>query len=133
MTTDDVPAPAKRRAATAWALENALFSAAVLAQRLPWADAPARALGLDALTREGARRLLLAHFRRSRSGRPVRLRTAFGSFLVPTATVDAARLLARADAVGALGPATGLTAGGRRYGLSPHAEPEREAVLPHSE
>ncbi|MFJ8015784.1 hypothetical protein [Streptomyces sp. NPDC096339] len=119
---------------TAWPLENALFSAAVLARRLPWADAPARALGLDLLTREGMTRALLAHLKRTRSGRPVRLRTPFGSFLVPLRADDAAALLAHAEQEGALAAATGLDAGGRRHGLSPHAAPDasraREAAPP---
>ncbi|AWZ09065.1 hypothetical protein DRB89_36260 [Streptomyces sp. ICC4] len=101
-----------------------MFSAAMLAQRLPWTDAPARALGLDALTREGVTRSLLAHLRRTRSGRPVRVTTPFGSFLVPLTPADSEALLARADEVGALEPAVGLTPGGHRYGLSPHAVPE---------
>ncbi|MEV7521461.1 hypothetical protein [Streptomyces sp. NPDC091371] len=129
MTDDHTRGPdagttAVRGPAGAWPLENALFSAAVLAQRLPWTDAPARALGLDALTREGMARALLAHLRRTRSGRPVRLRTPFGSFLVPLGADDAEALLRQGDQAGALGPATGLDAGGRRYGLSPHAAPE---------
>lgn len=121
------PAPL-RGPANAWPLENALFSAAVLARRLPWADAPARALGLDALTGEGVTRALLAHLGRTRSGRPVRVRTPFGSFLVPLSPQDAQALLARADEQGAVGHATGLDAGGRRYGLSPHAAPGESAV-----
>lgn len=123
-----------RGPATAWPLENALFSAAVLARRLPWTDAPARALGLDPLTHEGMARALLGHLKRTRSGRPVRLRTPFGSFLVPLRADDAAALLAHAEREGALGPATGLDAGGSRYGLSPHAAPDasraREAAPP---
>ncbi|MCX4545533.1 hypothetical protein [Streptomyces sp. NBC_01565] len=128
MTTADSPATAARRPATAWPLENAVFSAAMVAQRLPWTDAPARALGLDALTRDGLTRLLLAHLRRTRSGRPVRLRTPYGSFLVPLTTGDADALLTRADEAGALGPAAGLTPGGQRYGLSPHAPLDRDAA-----
>ncbi|MGW6781684.1 hypothetical protein [Streptomyces sp. NPDC054987] len=107
--------------ATAWPLENAVFSAAMLAHRLPWADAPARALGLDSLTREGAARNVLAHLRHSRSGRPVRLRTPFGSFLVPLRPADTAGLLAEGAAAEALGPAVRLDAAGRRHGLHPHA------------
>ncbi|MCX5193009.1 hypothetical protein OOK31_03725 [Streptomyces sp. NBC_00249] len=144
MTDDDRPGPgagpgssAARGPAAAWPLENALFSATLLAQRLPWTDAPARALGLDALTREGLTRRLLAHLARSRSGRPVQLRTPFGSFLVPLTTDDAEALLARAEQAGALAPASGLDAGGRRYGLSPHAAPDtalaREAAPPAGE
>ncbi|MEW2416621.1 hypothetical protein AB0953_23245 [Streptomyces sp. NPDC046866] len=106
--------------ATAWPLENAVFSAAMLAHRLPWADAPARALGLDSLTREGAARGVLAHLRRSRSGRPVRLRTPFGSFLVPLGAADTAGLLAEGAASDALAPAVRLDAAGRRHGLYPH-------------
>ncbi|MFD0377940.1 hypothetical protein [Streptomyces sp. NPDC127112] len=106
--------------ATAWPLENAVFSAAMLAHRLPWADAPARALGLDSLTREGAARGVLAHLHRSRSGRPVRLRTPFGSFLVPLGPADTAGLLAAGAASDALAPAVRLDAAGRRHGLHPH-------------
>ncbi|MFD9263094.1 hypothetical protein [Streptomyces sp. NPDC059538] len=128
MTTADSPAAAARRPATAWPLENAVFSAAMVAQRLPWTDAPARALGLDALTRDGLTRLLFAHLRRTRSGRPVRLSTPYGSFLVPLTAGDAEAMLTRADEAGVLGPASGLTPGGRRYGLSPHAPLDREAA-----
>ncbi|WP_329315810.1 hypothetical protein OG723_36640 [Streptomyces sp. NBC_01278] len=130
MTTADNPATAVRRPATAWPLENALFSAAMVAQRLPWVDGPARALGLDVFTRDGVTRRLLAFLRRTRSGRPVRLSTPFGSFLLPLAASDAAGLLARADEAGALAPAIGLTAGGQRYGLSPHVPLPRDAAVP---
>ncbi|MFE2325730.1 hypothetical protein ACFXD5_17710 [Streptomyces sp. NPDC059385] len=127
-------ATAVRGPAAAWPLENALFSAVVLARRLPWADAPARALGLDLLTHEGMTRALLGHLKRTRSGRPVRLRTPFGTFLVPLRAGDAAALLAHAEREGALGAAAGLDTGGRRYGLSPHAAPDaaraREAAPP---
>ncbi|MEV0416321.1 hypothetical protein AB0I68_37670 [Streptomyces sp. NPDC050448] len=133
MTTADSPATPARRPATAWPLENAVFSAAMVAQRLPWVDAPARALGLDVLTREGVTRRLLAFLRRSRSGRPVQLRTPFGPFLLPLAAADAAGLLARADEAGALAPAVGLTAGGHRYGLSPHVPLPRDAAVPAAE
>ncbi|MER7463130.1 hypothetical protein [Streptomyces sp. NPDC097981] len=133
MTTADTPATPARRPATAWPLENAVFSAAMVAQRLPWVDAPARALGLDVLTREGVTRRLLAFLRRTRSGRPVQLRTPFGSFLLPLAAADAAGLLARADEAGALAPAVGLTAGGQRYGLSPHVPLPRDAAVPAAE
>ncbi|MEV7611859.1 hypothetical protein [Streptomyces sp. NPDC089799] len=125
MTTADT-----RPAAGAWPLENAVFSAALLAHRLPWTDAPARALGLHALTREGAVRHLLAHLHRTRSGRPVRLSTPFGSFLVPLTRADTAGLLAAAGRKGALGPAAGFTAGGRRHGLHPHTPLPPEAVPP---
>lgn len=128
--------PAPERAAapeTAWAVENAVFSAAVLAQRLPWTDAAARALGLDLLTSEGVTRSLLEHLRRTRSGRPVRVRTPFGDFLVPLAPAVSEALLVRADQEGALEPAVGLTAGGRRYGLSPHTESSWEVTAPGGE
>ncbi|MFE2144411.1 hypothetical protein ACFXA3_22205 [Streptomyces sp. NPDC059456] len=133
MTSADSPATTPRRPATAWPLESAVFSAAMVAQRLPWIDAPARALGLDALTRDGVTRRLLAFLRRTRSGRPVQLSTPFGSFLLPLAGSDAAGLLARADEAGALAPAVGLTAGGQRYGLSPHVPLPREAAVPAEE
>ncbi|MFF4366770.1 hypothetical protein [Streptomyces sp. NPDC001594] len=116
--------------ATAWPLENAVFSAAMLAHRLPWADAPARALGLDSLTREGAARGVLAHLRRSRSGRPVRLRTPFGSFLVPLGPADTTGLLAAAAAADALAPAVRLDAAGRRHGLHPHVPLPPDAAPP---
>ncbi|MFE2875825.1 hypothetical protein ACFXG6_04770 [Streptomyces roseus] len=132
---DKAPAPATapRRPATAWPLENAVFSAAMAAQRLPWVDAPARALGLDLLTRDGVTRALLAFLRRTRSGRPVQLRTPFGPFLLPLAAADAAGLLAAADEAGALAPAVGLTAGGQRHGLSPHVPLPRDAAVPAGE
>ncbi|MFK0044045.1 hypothetical protein ACIQU4_08045 [Streptomyces sp. NPDC090741] len=133
MTTADSPATAARRPATAWPLENAVFSAAMVAQRLPWVDAPARALGLDMLTRDGVTRGLLALLRRTRSGRPVQLSTPFGPFLLPLAAADAAGLLAAADEAGALAPAVGLTAGGQRYGLSPHVPLPSDAAVPPAE
>ncbi|MFI6144779.1 hypothetical protein [Streptomyces sp. NPDC051109] len=133
MTTADSPAAAPRRPATAWPLENAVFSAAMVAQRLPWVDAPARALGLDMLTRDGVTRGLLSFLRRTRSGRPVQLSTPFGPFLLPMAAADAAGLLAAADEAGALAPAVGLTAGGQRYGLSPHVPLPRDAAVPAAE
>ncbi|MER6775735.1 MULTISPECIES: hypothetical protein [unclassified Streptomyces] len=133
MTTADSPATAARRPAAAWPLENAVFSAAMVAQRLPWVDAPARALGLDMLTRDGVTRGLLAFLRRTRAGRPVRLRTPFGPFLLPLAAADAAGLLAAADEAGALAPAVGLTAGGQRYGLSPHVPLPSDAAVPAAE
>ncbi|MET9885673.1 hypothetical protein ABZZ20_21555 [Streptomyces sp. NPDC006430] len=133
MTTADSPATTARRPATAWLLENAVFSATMAAQRLPWTDAPARALGLDLMTRDGVMRMLLAHLRRTRSGRPVQLRTPFGSFLLPLAASDAEGMLARADEAGALGPAVGLTAGGRRYELSQHVPLPRDAAVPAAE
>ncbi|MGW6686188.1 hypothetical protein [Streptomyces sp. NPDC054961] len=133
MRSADSETTAVRPPVAAWALENAVFSAAMAAQRLPWTDAPARALGLTALTREGVTRSLLAHLRRSRSGRPVRLSTPFGSFLVPLVPADAEALLLRADEEGALEPAVGLTAGGRRYGLSPHVALRRSVTGPGGE
>ncbi|MCJ0869833.1 hypothetical protein [Streptomyces sp. AP-93] len=123
---------APRPPETAWALENAVFSAAMAAQRLPWTDAAARALGLDALTREGVRRTLLEHLRRTRSGRPVRLRTPFGTFLVPLTPAVAEALLVRADEAGEAA-ADGLSDAGHRYGLSPHTSPAWEDVAPGGE
>lgn len=114
--------------ATAGPLENAVFGAAMLAHRLPWADAPARALGLDSLTREGAARGVLAHLRRSRPGRPVRLRTPFGTFLVPLGPADTAALLAAGATADALDPAVRLDAAGRRHGLHPHVPLPPDAV-----
>ncbi|MFE6839757.1 hypothetical protein ACFVFI_33655 [Streptomyces sp. NPDC057705] len=123
MTHADGPATAAARPETAWPLENLLFSAALVARRMPWADLPARTLGLDALTLDGLTDRLMAHLRSGRDGRPVRLRTPFGTFLVPPTRADAQSLLARADGAGALGTPSGLAADGRRYGLSPHVVP----------
>ncbi|MEU9148617.1 hypothetical protein [Streptomyces sp. NPDC048349] len=123
MTEAHGTATTASRPETAWPLENVLFSTALVAQRLPWADLPARALGLDALTREGLTRRLVAHLRGGRDGRPVRLRTPFGTFLVPLTRADAESLLTGADGAGALGTASGLAADGSRYALSPHAAP----------
>ncbi|GHI82923.1 hypothetical protein [Streptomyces xanthophaeus] len=122
-TTHDVPATTVPRPETARPLENVLFSAALVARGLPWADLPARTLGLDALTRAGLERRLMTHLQDRRDGRPVRLRTPFGTFLVPPTRADAKGLLARADRAGALGTASGLTTDGRRCGLSPHVVP----------
>ncbi|WP_327308700.1 hypothetical protein OG730_38805 [Streptomyces sp. NBC_01298] len=124
---------APRPPESVWALENAVFSAAMFAQRLPWTDTAARALGLDALTREGVRRSLLDHLRRTRSGRPVRLRTPFGNFLVPLAPAASEALLLRAEEEGALEPVAGLTDAGDRYGLSPHTELTWEVIAPGDE
>ncbi|MGW5852171.1 hypothetical protein ACWFQ8_30200 [Streptomyces sp. NPDC055254] len=123
MTPADGTATTTARPQTAHPVENLLFSAALVARRLPWADLPARTLGLDALTREGLTRRLMTHLRDGRRGGPARLRTPFGTFLVPVTRADAERLLTRADAAGALGTASGLAADGSRYGLSPHAPP----------
>ncbi|WP_327411526.1 hypothetical protein [Streptomyces sp. NBC_01233] len=130
MTHADGPATAAARPETAWPLENLLFSTALVARRMPWADLPARTLGLDALTLDGLTSRLMAHLRSGRDGRPVRLRTPFGAFLVPLTRADAESLLARADGAGALGTPSGLAADGRRYGLSPHVVPAgaREAA-----
>ncbi|WP_330294596.1 hypothetical protein [Streptomyces sp. NBC_00503] len=134
MASADSTTTAVRRPASAWALENAVFSAAMAAQRLPWTDAPARALGLDALTPDGVARSLLAHLRRTRSGRPVRLRTPFGEFLVPLTPAESEALLDRAGEEGRSEPPVGLTAGGHRYGLPPHAalhtDPHRDLTAP---
>ncbi|MFD3540259.1 hypothetical protein ACFWUQ_12265 [Streptomyces sp. NPDC058662] len=122
-TPADGAATTSARPETAHAVENLLFSAALVARRLPWADLPARALGLDALTREGLTRRLMTHLRGRRHGGPVRLRTSFGTFLVPVSRADARSLLEGADAAGALGTASGLATDGSRYGLSPHTAP----------
>lgn len=122
-TTHDVLATAVPRPETARPLENVLFSAALVARGLPWADLPARTLGLDALTRAGLGSRLMTHLQDRRDGRPVRLRTPFGTFLVPLTRADAEGLLARADRAGALGTASGLTTDGRRCGLSAHVVP----------
>ncbi|QES51360.1 hypothetical protein DEJ50_29480 [Streptomyces venezuelae] len=139
-TVDNEADTAARRPATAWPLENAVFSAAMVAQRLPWVAAPARALGLglelgpDALSGAGVTRLLPAYLRRTGSGQPVQVRTPFGTFLVPSGGAgEAEDLLVRAEEAGALGPAVGLTAGGRRYGLSPHATAACEPAVPVAE
>ncbi|MFE4261900.1 hypothetical protein [Streptomyces sp. NPDC056883] len=128
--TKTTPAPVPPAPESAWALENAVFSAAMVARRLPWTDGPARALGLDVLTREGVVRTLLEHLRRTRSGRPVRLRTPFGEFLVPLTPGVSESLLVRADEEGVLEPARGLTAGGHRYEPSPHTELPWEVAAP---
>lgn len=130
---DSTAKTAPRPPETAWALENAVFTATMVAQRLPWTDAAARALGLESLTREGVRRALLEHLRRTRSGRPVRLRTPFGNFLVPLTPAASESLLVRADEGRALEPAVGLTAAGQRYGLSPHTALTWETVAPGGE
>ncbi|MET9494821.1 hypothetical protein [Streptomyces sp. NPDC006552] len=122
MTASDT-STAPRRPATAWPLENALLSAVLAAQRVPWIDAPARALGLTPLTRRHLTRQVLAQLRRTSSGGPTRLRTAFGTFLMPLTSDDAAGLLAHAEEAGARGAVTALTAEGRRLRLTPHAAP----------
>ncbi|WP_338702640.1 hypothetical protein V2W30_35170 [Streptomyces sp. Q6] len=123
---------APRRPATAWPLENALVSAAFAAQRWSWIDAPARALGLTSFTRRQLTRQGLAQIRRAADGRPTRLRTAFGTFLMPFSVDDAFTLVGRAEEAGARGRVTALSDEGRRSTLSPHAAPELplRALLP---
>ncbi|MFI5766401.1 hypothetical protein ACIA8F_36400 [Streptomyces sp. NPDC051563] len=130
---DPTASTAPRVPHAAWALENAVFSAAMVAQRLPWTDAAARALGLEALTREGVRRALLEHLRRTRSGSPVRLRTPFGSFLVALTPAASESLLVRAGEDRVLEPPAGLTGAGQRYGLSPHTALAWETAAPGGE
>ncbi|WP_327656866.1 hypothetical protein [Streptomyces sp. NBC_00483] len=112
-----------RRLATARPLENVLVSAALAAQRVSWIDAPARALGLKPFTRRELTRQALAQARRAGSGRPTRMATAFGAFLMPFSGADADALLRRAQEAGALGAVTALDAEGRRTILTPHAAP----------
>ncbi|MFJ2744897.1 hypothetical protein ACIO3O_35165 [Streptomyces sp. NPDC087440] len=123
MTVLDDPTESResRGPATARPLENVLFGAALAAQRIPWIDAPARALGLTPLTRESLTRQLLAHLKGSTSGRPVRLHTPFGAYLAPLDADDAADLLGHAHDAGALGRADHLTPDGRRHPVAPHA------------
>ncbi|WP_353945468.1 hypothetical protein ABII15_30435 [Streptomyces sp. HUAS MG91] len=108
------------RPATAWPLENALVSAALAARRVDWIDAPARALGLRPFTRQELTRQILGQVRRTASGRPTRLRTAFGTFLMPLNRDDAAGLVAAAEEAGARGAVTAFTDRGRRIHLTPH-------------
>ncbi|MFJ9038820.1 hypothetical protein ACIRF8_19780 [Streptomyces sp. NPDC102406] len=120
MTASDTTT-APHRPATAWPLENALISAALAAQRVSWIDAPARSLGLKPFTRQHLTRQALAGLRRRTSGRPTRLRTAFGTYLMPLTADDATGLVGRAEETGARGTVTALTAEGRRLRLTPHA------------
>ncbi|MYY86949.1 hypothetical protein GT044_37840, partial [Streptomyces sp. SID335] len=112
---------ASRRPPKAWPLESALISAALAAQRVSWIDAPARALGLGPFTRQRLTRQVLAQLRRTAGGRPTRLRTAFGTFLMPLDADDARSLIDRAEEAGARGTVTALTAEGRRLRVTPHA------------
>ncbi|MEU6991012.1 hypothetical protein ABZ953_10205 [Streptomyces sp. NPDC046465] len=112
---------ASRRPQQAWPLESALISAALAAQRVSWIDAPARALGLKPFTRQHLTRQVLAQLRRTTGGRPTRLRTAFGTFLMPLHADDATGLIDRAEEAGARGTVTALTAEGRRLRVTPHA------------
>ncbi|WP_409236473.1 hypothetical protein [Streptomyces sp. PA5.6] len=110
-----------RRPPKAWPLESALISAALAAQRVSWIDAPARALGLRPFTRQHLTRQVLTQLRRTAGGRPTRLRTAFGTFLMPLDADDARGLIDRAEEAGARGTVTALTAEGRRLRVTPHA------------
>ncbi|MEU6394051.1 hypothetical protein [Streptomyces sp. NPDC046939] len=121
MTATDTTTTAPRPPVTAWPLENALISAALAAQRVSWIDAPARALGLKPFTRQQLTRQALVALRRTKSGRPTRLRTAFGTFLMPLTADDATSLVGHADEAGARGTVTALTSQGRRLRLTPHA------------
>ncbi|NEB74617.1 hypothetical protein G3I40_05125 [Streptomyces sp. SID14478] len=116
--SDTTTAP--RRPATAWPLENALISAAMAAQRVSWIDAPARALGLKPFTRHSLTRQVLVQLRRTAHGRPTRLRTAFGTFLMPLTTDDATSLIGQAEEAGVRGPVAALTADGHRLRLTEH-------------
>ncbi|MFI7382563.1 hypothetical protein [Streptomyces sp. NPDC049813] len=131
MTASDTT-PAPGRPTSAWPLENALLSAVLAAQRVSWIDAPARALGLKPFTRRHLTRRVLAQLRRTSSGRPTRLRTAFGTFLMPLTTADATGLIGRADEAGARGAVTALTAAGRRLRLTPHAAPAAPRETPET-
>ncbi|MFE6891176.1 hypothetical protein [Streptomyces sp. NPDC057694] len=110
------------RPATAWPLENALVSAALAARRVGWIDAPARALGLRPFTRQELTRQILGQVRRTASGRPTLLRTAFGTFLMPLDRDDATGLVAAAEEAGARGAVTVLTDRDGRLHLTPHAQ-----------
>ncbi|WP_424210890.1 hypothetical protein ACN20G_01645 [Streptomyces sp. BI20] len=112
-----------RPPAPAWPWEHLAAGARMVAERLPWAEAPARALGLPALSPRALSRELPAPAGRARAGRPVSLRTPAGSFVVTADADEGGRLLADAAAAGALGPAVAVTAAGRRRGLSAHAAP----------
>ncbi|WP_055565695.1 hypothetical protein [Streptomyces atriruber] len=108
------------RPATAWPLENALFSAAIAAERISWIDAPARALGLRMFTRRYLTRQVLAQLRRTARSRPLLLRTAFGTFVTPLTAEDARSLIGEAEEAGVRGTVTGVTARGHRLRLTPH-------------
>ena len=108
---------------TAWPIENVLFGAALTVQRIPWIDLPARALGLRRLTREELTRQLFVHLRRTNSDELVELRTPFGVFLTPLSQEVATGLLGQVHTAGACESPVGLTAAGRRYGISAHAAP----------
>ncbi|QEU90932.1 hypothetical protein CP970_08590 [Streptomyces kanamyceticus] len=108
------------RLATAWPLENALFSAAIAAERIPWIDAPARALGLRMFTRRYLTRQVLAQLRRTARSRPLLLRTAFGTFVTPLNAEDARSLISEAEEAGVRGTVTGVTARGHRLRLTEH-------------
>ncbi|MBW5422084.1 hypothetical protein GKQ77_10985 [Streptomyces sp. BG9H] len=120
MNASDITTAA-RRPTVAWPLENALVTAAMAAQRISWIDAPARALGLKPFTRQHLTRQVLAQLRRTARGRPILLRTAFGTFLTPLNSEDARSLIGRAEEAGARGAVTALTSHGRRLRLSAHA------------
>lgn len=119
MRADDTTT-APRRPTTAWPLESTLFSAAMAAQRISWIDAPARALGLKPFTRRYLTGQVLAQLRRTARGRPLLLRTAFGTFLTPLNAEDARSLIGGAEEAGARGTVTGLTARGRQLHLTAH-------------
>ncbi|MFI5661938.1 hypothetical protein [Streptomyces sp. NPDC051684] len=121
--TDTDTGTAPDRPATAWPLENVLVSAALAAQRVSWIDAPARAFGLKPFTRRELTRQVLAQVRRARSGRPTRMATAFGAFLMPFSGADADGLVRRGEEAGALGTVHVLDAEGRRTILIPHVAP----------
>jgi hypothetical protein len=114
-----VPAGIGRPLASALPVTSAEGAAAIallLAGRLPWADAPARALGLRPLTLDGLSEQLVGVLRGQ--GGIARIRTVFGTFLAPTGAAEARELLAAALAQEAVGSGTGLDHAGRRRALS---------------
>ncbi|WP_199551859.1 hypothetical protein, partial [Streptomyces sp. N35] len=115
-TTSTAPATPK----VSWPLEGALVSAALAAQRIQWIDAPARALGLTPFTRRQLTRQALAQVRRTSGGRPARVHTAFGSFLMPFDADDARSLIAAAVDAHAQGTVSAFTDDGTRIHLAPH-------------
>ncbi|MFJ6700674.1 hypothetical protein ACIQM4_32150 [Streptomyces sp. NPDC091272] len=114
-TTTTTPARPPRPSAL-WSYEGALLGALLTARQLPWLDAPARALGMRALTLDGLTELLAGHLNKVHAGHPLRLPTPLGTYLVPVGAADAGDLLLAARAAGALEPGAGLDHAGRPHG-----------------
>ncbi|GAA1991477.1 hypothetical protein [Catenulispora subtropica] len=106
-------------------IEDTSLSALLAAGRLPWAQAATRVPGLGLLGQRALTERFVGALGLVRSGRPARVSTLFGTFLLPATGADCRGLLDAAIAAEALGYADEVDAAGRRHRL-PECAP-----LPH--